>query len=709
MTRAKRFICAVLCVLMLTGTLFVSGCSLPFGLGSLIGGGATPSPVLSPGGNAPSPTPGEADPHPVCTVLDMNAVPADLVQFLEQFGWYSYSAQVYDPAALLDGGILGDWFRHSVNFELYPGPEAEAIYEPDPQGRWTGCLVLDAEKTEWILRNILRYDEAGIQAARSGAAADPTRAAYRSGDKYYMPFNGVGGGFEIYPLYAETDGVTVYITYASYAGDGFYSFNGIQYAEVSDMALDGGVFWSLGYWTAQPPVPVLPAGTDPAAFAGEWMNTAGATLSITSAGAQMQLAASFPGKASFNAAGTLQSDGRTCVFGASDGSGFSGTATLTDAGLILSVIPTPQMTGQPYDGFFNAPFTFARTSAAPGTSQGGSGGGSYDVPALVSQIDGWWDSPGSGDRILYESIGDSGIPYYRTYFFHDNALVYAFIYNGDGSIEIYYTQGEPIRYTDSGTGTHDYGALTEEEQGIAAQFSGDAYWHYYNDDDSSGGDVDVGDLCDQIESRYLNPHPDDDIITVPIWELEWPYNRHYLFMYGELSYALLYNDSDTIVMYFYSGDLIRYVDQYGQITDLGSLTNDQLSLAQSVVADAYWFYIGAGADGKGEDESGSVADAVSFIQDHYYNPRPEDDSVYVPIWTLEWPYHREYLFIDGLLAFAYVYNDTESIRLYYFGGGLIRYIDTYGNITDSPDLTTDMLSFGAQVEADANNAMYGAG
>ena len=710
MKRAKRLICAALCFVMLTGAIFLSGCSLPFGLGSLHVGDTTPVPVLTPAGNAPSPTPGEADPHPARTVLDVSAVPADLVQFLAQFGWYGYSAPVYDPAALPDGGVLGSWFRLCVDYDLYPGPAAETLYAPDPQNRWTSCLVLDAEKTEWILRNILRYDEAGIQAARGGAAVDPSLAAYRSGDRYYVPFGGVGGGFEVYPLYAETDGVTVYITYASYAGDGYYSFSGIHYAEVSDMALDGGVFWTLGYWTSQPPAPSLPAGADPAAFTGDWTSTGGGTLKVTGAGSQLQLTASFPGKAGFTAAGTLQSDGRTCVFGASDGSGFSGAATLTDAGLALRVIPVPQMTGKPYDGFFRAPIAFPRSSAAPGTSQGGAGG-AYDVPALVTQIDGWRSAPGSGDRTLYEPLGETEIPYYRTYFFHDNALVYAFLYNSDGSIEIYYSDGEPIRYTDSGTGTRDYGAVTQEETGVAAQVIADAYWHYYNnEDDASGGDVDVSDLCDQIESRYMNPRPEDDIVTVPIWELEWPYNRTYLFLYGELAYALLYNDSDTIVMYFYSDDLIRYVDQYGQITDLGDLTEDQLSLSQSVVADAYWFYYGAGADGKGEDEEGgTVADAVSFIQDHYYNPRPEDDSVYVPIWTLEWPYHREYLFIDGMLAFAYLYNDTDSIRLYYFGGGLVRYIDASGTVTDSPNLTTDMLSFGAQVEADANTAMYGAG
>ncbi len=710
MTRAKRFVCAALCVVMLTCAVFASGCSLPFGLGSLFGGDAEPSSSLVPGGNAPSPSSGGTDPQPARTVLDVSAVPQDLQSFLERFGWYGYYCQSFDSAAPVNGGELGPWFRLALDLDLYPGPAAEVSSAPDPQSRWGGCLIADADKTEWILRNILHYDETAVQAARTGTASG---GGYRSGDRYYLPFEGVGGGFVIYPLYAETDGTNVCVTYASYAGDGYFTFNGIQYAEVSEAALDGGVYWTISRWASQAPAPQsMTAGSDPAAFTGNWIGT-GVSAQVAGAGSQLQLTLSFPGKASFTALGTLQSDGRTVVFGASDGSGFSGTATLTENSLSLRVIPMPQMTGEPYDGFFNSSFVLSRTgsdgsSGGSGGNSGGSSGGSsgagYDVAALVSQISGWYNNPGDSDRYYYAPIWEMEWPYYRDYFFHDNSLVYAFLYNSDGSIEIYYWNGEPIRYIDSGYGTHDYGSITEEEQGIAAQVIADGYWHLYNPSDPVN-DVDVGDICDQIEAHYMNPKVDDDIVTVPIWELEWPYARQYLFMYGEISYALLYNDSESIAMYFYSGDLIRYVDSYGNTTDLGNFTEQQLNLAQSAIGDAYWFYYGAGADGKGDDEEGSVDDLVAWIQDHYYNSGSDDIFLYVPIWEYEWPYHREYMFCYGDLAFAYLYNDSEELRLYFYGGGLIRYIDTAGNITDSPNLTEEMLNLGGMCQYDAELAL----
>ena len=222
--------------------------------------------------SAPEPT---NTPQPAVTRsrVELQDIPDDLMLFLSHFAWYTRTgADSYTPSdAQNAAGILNNGFELIVNYDAYPGPEEEFMYNQDPLGRWSGCYVYDAEKTDRILKTVFHVSDASIADAREAGNADDARYYYYDGS-YYLPALGVGGGYVCYPCYAESDGDNLCLYYAVYAGDVVFYPAGIQYALVSKADMDGKDVWTLSYWSRTlPSLDTAGSSPDFSAFSGDWV------------------------------------------------------------------------------------------------------------------------------------------------------------------------------------------------------------------------------------------------------------------------------------------------------------------------------------------------------------------------------------------------------------------------------------------------------
>ena len=306
-------------------------------------------------------------------VLDPAQLDEDAVIFLCWFGWYGergktkFNCEDITP----DSSVLDFTFTHAVPFDNYPGPEVDDFTQGDPRGRFSSCSIYDAEKTDWILKNIFHYSQRDIDAMRAVADEDELSYYYEDGS-YYIEAGGVGGGYDVRPCYVETDGDYYYITYASYFGDGEFRFVGIQYAVMSKERIDGDEYWTLHYWNSSVPEPEYkPDDRILEACAGSWVldEDGLSELEISNVTyCHFELYAGFFRLIGFTADAVLQSDGRTAVFSDNDGGDFSGWMELGEDKIVLHVFCCPDYTDEGFvDEFFDngKPFVYSRSSGEP--------------------------------------------------------------------------------------------------------------------------------------------------------------------------------------------------------------------------------------------------------------------------------------------------------------------------------------------------------
>ena len=103
-----------------------------------------------------------------------------------------------------------------------------------------------------------------------------------------------------------------------------------------------------------------------------------------------------------------------------------------------------------------------------------------------------------------------------------------------------------------------------------------------------------------------------------------------------------------------------------------------------------------------EPEDFDADKALSDIRSWYYNPGGNDSLQKLDPGSGGWSYGREYLFHDGALVFAFVYDDSVQYRLYYNAGELFYVIDTAKNEYSGSDV--DQFRYiSDQAESDAQN------
>ena len=302
-------------------------------------------------------------------IVDPDTFDEDAVRFLCWFGWHSWDAAEYDSENIsIDTGVLNDWFTHAVPFDEYPGPDCQDFVDGDPRGRFDSCSIYDAEKTDWILKNIFHYTQQDIEAAREAAEQDELPYYYEDGS-YYISVGGVGGGYEVRPVYVETDGSKYYITYASYSGDGVIEYDGLWYAEMGHEEIDGETYWTLYKWSQSVPEPEkAPNDRLLRACEGDWLLDDGISqLQITNVtDGTCTVQAGFYRMCAFTANARLQSDGRTLVYEDTERNGFCGRITLDKDALTLRGYACPEdyNGGTMYDFFEDSIFRYTPDSSS---------------------------------------------------------------------------------------------------------------------------------------------------------------------------------------------------------------------------------------------------------------------------------------------------------------------------------------------------------
>lgn len=295
---------------------------------------------------------------------DVSQLGDDYQEFMSIFEWYRGfgGSDVYDSKHIESGkGVLSFAMRFCVNFNKYPGPEEEYLLE-EPSGNMFGCYRYDGEKTEWIMKNIFNYSDSDIKASRE--VVDEGMFYYHEGS-YYASAAGVGGGYIVYPLYAEKKGNQYRVWHAVYGGDGYVEFEDIAYCEVENKKLKGSNYWTLSYWSKQMDKnAAVSAKYTFDDIAGIWQleNDGVSTLNITEQtdnGFKFDLA--FFRIVGLNGQAYLMNDGHTLVFD-SGRTGITGYIEVSKDKLLVHTFCEPTWSGkEKYGGeIMDKQFTFIR-------------------------------------------------------------------------------------------------------------------------------------------------------------------------------------------------------------------------------------------------------------------------------------------------------------------------------------------------------------
>ena len=400
--------------------------------------------------------------------VDPDSLPDDLISLLARFGWVGrtdldsfWGTDINCVLPLMNWG-----FELVSGFDSYPGP-ASSWSNTDPLGRWNGCHVYDAEKTDLILRTVYQADGTTIAELREAGEDDFANFYYRDGAYYVSPL-GVGGGFVCFPCYVEDDGVKLYIYYAVYYGDGMYYPAGLCYAEVSKADFDGQAVWSLDYWSRTLPVIGMPDTSGGARALGDWILADDGLSSLRMSqhsvneflSSEYRFSVGFFRLIGFEAEAQLITDGGIAMFAASDGSGFQGWMEIGDEEIVLHVFSSPDEYGNfAFDGFFDGrDFRFIRAENAE-LAPAGFFIGEDELAAEIERIRDCYYHPTEADEKIVLSNGADGWSYSREYYFHNGKLVFAFIFNGSEEHRLYFKDGHMIRYIDEHKNVYDFGAL----------------------------------------------------------------------------------------------------------------------------------------------------------------------------------------------------------------------------------------------------------
>ncbi len=395
--------------------------------------------------------------------VDLSEIPDEVLRLLGGFGWYArsdaqtFSASEEDALRLMRCGP-----ELIVNFDAYPGPKSSYLSQSDPRGRWQFCEVFDAEKFDAILKTVYHFSDGAIRAIRENGENESAGYYYLDG-QYYVAEIGVGGGTVCRPVYAESDGVDLYLYYAAYNGDVMFYPAGVQYAVLSEGTLAEEPVWTLKFWSREAPVIGTPAAEEScAAWMGDWVLEEDGLSSMRLsdfADGKFQLYAGFFRLIGFDAEAQFIKGDELAVFSCSDGSEFQGWMEFDDDSVTLHVLPAPNDYGKTsFDGFFDdRAFRFVRGSAIAvdevfTISQ-------EELEQEIERIRAVYYTPGTDDSKKVLSNGTDGWDYSREYYYHNGRLVFAFIYNGTEEHRLYFKDRHMIRYIDENHAVFDYGAL----------------------------------------------------------------------------------------------------------------------------------------------------------------------------------------------------------------------------------------------------------
>lgn len=395
--------------------------------------------------------------------VDLSEIPDEALRLLGRFGWYArsdaptFSAGEEDALRLMSCGA-----ELIVGFDAYPGPKSVYLPQSDPRGRWQFCESFDAEKFDAILKTVYHFSDGAILAIRENGENESAGYYYLDG-QYYVAQMGVGGGTVCRPIYAESDGVDLYLYYAAYNGDVMFYPAGVQYAVLSEETLDGEPVWTLKSWSRDLPAIGTPAADESAAVRmGDWVLEEDGLSSMRLSdydGGKFTFYAGFFRLIGFDAEAQFIKGEELAVFSCSDGSEFQGWMEFADDAVTLHVMPAPTNYGKTsFDGYFDdRSFRFVRGSAVPvdevfTISQ-------EELEQEIERIRAVYYTPGVDDSKKVLSNGTDGWDYSREYYYHKGQLVFAFIYNGTEEHRLYFKDRHMIRYIDENHTVFDYGAL----------------------------------------------------------------------------------------------------------------------------------------------------------------------------------------------------------------------------------------------------------
>lgn len=140
---------------------------------------------------------------------------------------------------------------YCYNDALYPGEAMEVIwFGPDPLGKWESYGKVNADKIEWILKNIFNSSRTDIEKMKEPILSGQDEDIYYLDGYYYFFVGGIGGGFWAEAMSVEQRGMRYYVEYGLY--DMYENMNDEnifqrRYAMLSRKEIDGKQYWTLYY------------------------------------------------------------------------------------------------------------------------------------------------------------------------------------------------------------------------------------------------------------------------------------------------------------------------------------------------------------------------------------------------------------------------------------------------------------------------------
>jgi len=181
-----------------------------------------------------------------------------LEDFLAQIPWYGD----YDCETAAVPAARNEWSQpmnalekmltvpscYCYNDALYPGETSEYVWFPDPLGRWDSYGKVNADKLEWILKNIFNCSLADIEKMKEPVLAGQDEDIYYLDGCYYFFIGGIGGGFWAEVMNVEQRGMRYYVEYHLY--DVYDNMDGEDVyhrrnAVLSRKEINGKEYWSL--------------------------------------------------------------------------------------------------------------------------------------------------------------------------------------------------------------------------------------------------------------------------------------------------------------------------------------------------------------------------------------------------------------------------------------------------------------------------------
>lgn len=418
-------------------------------------------------------TPADATPLPAApepqrserVPVELSEIPEEALRLLGCFGWFARSdaqsfASTREDAILL----MRIGFELIVPFDSYPGPKSVYQSTADPRGRWQYCEVFDAEKAEKVLKTVYHFSDDAIRVIRE-RGEDENAGFYFFDGNYYISEQGVGGGTICCPLYAESDGVDLYLYYAAYNGDVFYYNGGTQYAVLSEDKLDGETVWTLKTWSrALPVIGTADMSSKPLDALGDWILEEDSLSSLRMkdyADGRYTFDFGFYRLFGCEAEAQLIKGSELAVFSATDGTGFQGLMQIGGNALTLYLYDSPNLTGsEGFDERFNGrAYRFVRDDGTHAPAEPDFSITQEELEAEIVRVRAVYYTPGAEDSKRVLSNGTDGWNYSREYYYHAGQLVFAFIYDGTEEHRLYFKDGHMIRYIDEHHTVFDFGAL----------------------------------------------------------------------------------------------------------------------------------------------------------------------------------------------------------------------------------------------------------